>query len=139
MKTVVISSPDTRILFISEVFVGKEHDYTLLKEVLPPGKPWFKAKRVRLDSGYQGFQNDYECNDYYLPHKKSKNKDLTEEQKIQNRQAASKRIKVEHSIGGLKRFRILSDRARIQDWTLFDSIIGVCAGLWNFSKIHSNG
>jgi DDE superfamily endonuclease len=120
------------------VFLGKEHDYSLLKEVLPPNKPWFKNKRVRLDSGYQGFQNDYECSDFYLPLKKSKNKELTEEQKARNREAASERIKVEHSIAGLKRFRVLSDRARIKDWQLFDSIIGVCAGLWNFSKIHLN-
>ena len=45
---------------------------------------------------------------------------------------ASERIKVEHSIGGLKRYRILSDRLRTHLIDLYDGIIRVCARLWNF-------
>jgi hypothetical protein len=45
---------------------------------------------------------------------------------------ASERIKVEHSIGGLKRYRILSDRLRTHLIDLYDDILWVCAGLWNF-------
>lgn len=125
-------------MFISEAYVGKEHDYGLLKEEFPPGQPWFKNKRVRLDSGFQGFQKDYECAEIYLPYKKARNKELTDEQKKCNRSNAGERIKVEHSIGGLKRYRILSDKARIKDWRLFNEIIGACAGLWNFSKFYAN-
>lgn len=135
MKTVVISSPSTEILYVSKAYVGKEHDYTLLKAEFPKGTSWFKNFTVRLDSGYQGFKNDYERKKCYLPHKKPKKTVLSEEQKDENQKAAKERIKVEQSIGGLKRYRILSDRTRIKDFALFDDIIGVCAGLWNYIKL----
>jgi hypothetical protein len=45
---------------------------------------------------------------------------------------ASVRIKVEHSIGGMKRYRILSDRLRNHLIDLYDDILGACAGPWNF-------
>lgn len=112
---------------------GKDHDYTLLKEEFPPEKNWFAKFTVRLDSGYQGFLTDYKYHKAYLPQKKKKGKELTDEQKAENKKGAQERITVEHSIGGLKRYRILSDKSRIRDWQLFDQIIGVCAGLWNFS------
>jgi DDE superfamily endonuclease len=103
-----------------------------LKEEFPPEQDWFAKFTMRLDSGYQGFLTDYKYKKAYLPHKKKKDKELTDEQKAENKAGASERIIVEHSIGGLKRFRVLSERARIRDWELFDQIIGVCAGLWNY-------
>ncbi len=45
---------------------------------------------------------------------------------------ASERIKVEHSIAGLKRYRILSDRLRTHFIDLYDDIRGGYAGLWSF-------
>lgn len=129
---------DKRILFVSRVWVGKEHDYTILKEEFPPNVNWFAKFTVRLDSGYQGFQNDYKCLKCYLPKKRKKNESLTEEQKHENLTAAKERIKVEHSIAGLKRFRVLSERSRIRDCRLFNDIIGVCAGLWNYLKCDIN-
>ena len=115
-----------------------DYDYALLKVEFPFAIPWFRNFIVRLDSGYQGFQSDYECKKSYLPHKKSKKRELTDGQKNENQVDARERIKVEHSIGGLKRYRILSERTRIKDFVLFDEIIGVCAGLWNYTKINTN-
>jgi transposase len=46
------------------------------------------------------------------PHKKSKHHPLAREQKAQNRQLSSERIVVEHALGRLKVFRILSERYR---------------------------
>jgi hypothetical protein len=45
---------------------------------------------------------------------------------------AAERIPVEHGIGGLKRFRVLSDRLRIYPLDLYDKITGICASTWNF-------
>ena len=45
---------------------------------------------------------------------------------------AQQRVFIEHAIGGLKRFRILSDRFRNKIFSLYDQILEVCAGLWNF-------
>jgi hypothetical protein len=63
---------------------------------------------------------------------RDKTKPLTESQKDENKQMASERIIVEHSIAGLKRYRILSDRLRVHLIDLYDDILGVCAGFWNF-------
>gem|GEM_PF-2980693 len=52
--------------------------------------------------------------------------------KAENKSISSERIKVEHSIGGMKRYRILSERLRIHDFDLYDNILNVCAELWNF-------
>ena len=70
-----------------------------------------------------------------MPHKKPKGKKLTKEQKDENTQLASERVIVEHSIGGLKRYRILSDRLRVKNRELYDDVLGICAGLWNFMLI----
>ena len=63
-----------------------------------------------------------------MPHKKPKGKKLTKEQKDENTQLASERVIVEHSIGGLKRYRILSDRLRVKNRELYDDVLGYVLG-----------
>lgn len=104
----------------------------MFKREFPPEQDWFADLTVRLDLGFVGFEKDYTCKKLYLPHKKPKNQALTPEQKAENKLLASERIVVEHSIAGLKRYRILSDRLRMQDLDLYNQVLGVCAGLWNF-------
>jgi DDE superfamily endonuclease len=87
---------------------------------------------VRFDLGFVGFEKDYKCKQVYLPNKRPKKKELTPEQKTENQLLASQRIVVEHSIAELKRYRILSDRLRMQDLDLYNQVLGICAGLWNF-------
>jgi len=104
----------------------------MLKGEFPPEQAWFADLQVRLDLGFFGFEKDYACKKLYLPHKKPKKQKLTAEQKAENKLLAHERIVVEHSIAGLKRYRILSDRLRMQDLDLYDQVLGICAGLWNF-------
>lgn len=104
----------------------------MLKMELPPEKGWFKDKCVRLDLGYVGFEKVYECLKAVLPQKRKKGQVLTEEEKAENKQKSQERIFVEHSISGLKRYRVLSDRLRNKKFELYDDFMGVCAGLWNF-------
>jgi hypothetical protein len=111
---------------------GKSHDYSLLKTFFPADKQWFKKFTVRLDLGFLGFGKDYVCKKYFLPIKKPKGQELTDDQHEANKKQASERILVEHAIGGLKRYRILSDRLRMHDLKRYDDLLGVCAGLWNF-------
>ena len=87
----------------------------MFKEEFPPEQEWFKAFHVRVDLGFLGMDNDYVCQSLSLPHKKKKKQPLSEEQKQHNRGLASERICVEHAIGGMKRYRILSDRLRVHD------------------------
>ena len=119
-------------MYLSNCWVGKTHDYGMFKEEFPPGQNWFTNLNVRVDLGFVGFDKDYEGKKLYLPHKKPKKQELTAEQKADNKILASERIVVEHSIGGLKRYRILSDRLRMHDFDLYNQVLGICAGLWNF-------
>ena len=104
----------------------------MLLEEFPPGERWFAAFRLRVDLGFLGIEKDFVCKELFIPHKKPPKKELTLEQKAENKLLASKRIVVEHALAGLKRYRILSDRLRMHDLQLYDVILGVCAGLWNF-------
>jgi hypothetical protein len=125
-------NPRKRILYLSNCWVGKAQDYGIFKAEFPPEQDWFSNVTVRFDLGFFGFEKDYKCKEAFLPHKKPKKQELTPEQKAENKALASKRIVVEHSIAGLKRYRILSDRLRMHDLDLYNQVLGVCAGLWNF-------
>lgn len=127
-----MSNPTKRILYLSDCWVGKTQDYGMFQREFPPGQDWFTEVRVRVDLGFVGFDKDYQCKELSLPHKKPKNQELAAEQKAENKVLARERIVVEHSIAGLKRYRILADRLRLPDLDLYNQILGVCAGLWNF-------
>jgi DDE superfamily endonuclease len=125
-------------LYISRTYKGKEHDYGLLKLEFPPQFQWFKRFTIRLDLGFQGFSDLYPCEKLFIPIKKKRVKkgesnELTNEQIETNRDQAKHRIVVEHSLAGLKRYKILVHRNRIKKKETIDKIIGVCAALWNYS------
>lgn len=121
---------------MSRAVPGSLHDFTLLKKLLPPHQTWFSGLTVRVDSGFQGFQKMYPCAKLFLPTKKPRGGQLTKNHKFRNTQQARKRVVVEQSIGGLKRYRILSDRLRMHNLDQFDVALEVCAGLWNFCLTH---
>ena len=103
----------------------------MLKEEFRSDVNWFEDKIIRLDAGFQGVEKKYLCKKLYLPQKKPKNQELSLQAKANNRDLASKRIVVEHAIGGMKRYRILTDRLRLRKRFIYDDVIAVCAGLWN--------
>lgn len=108
------------------------HDFKILKEEFPPEQNWFEKFKVKVDLGYLGITKEYVCKVLSIPHKKPKKQELTALEKLENRVFAQERVKVEHAIGGMKRYRILSDRLRLHDFGLYDDLLEVCAGLWNF-------
>lgn len=132
----ILSNPQRRILYVSHCWVGKAQDYGMFKLEFPPAQNWFAPFRVRVDLGFLGFEKDYVCKELLIPHKRKKKQELNAEQKAENKLLASQRIYVEHAIGGMKRYRILSDRLRVHDVELYNVILGVCAGLWNFYLTH---
>ena len=136
MKTLIISNVGRKILYLSQCWVGKTHDFKLLKLEFPPEQDWFRNFKVRVDLGYLGMAREYWCKALSIPHKKPKKQELTPLQKLENREFAGERVNVEHAIGGMKRYRILSDRLRMHDFGLYDVVLEVCAGLWNFQLSH---
>jgi DDE superfamily endonuclease len=98
----------------------------------PPEQPWFEHFRLRVDLGFLGIEKDYVCKEILIPHKKPRKQEFTPAQTAENKGLASQRIVVEHAHAGLKRYRILADRLRMHNFMLYDVVLGVCAGLWNF-------
>lgn len=74
------------------------------------------------DKGYQGGKN------ISTPHKKPRNRELTDEQKAENKAFSSNRIFVEHLIRLLKIFRIASVRFRLRS-NIYEQIILTVCGL----------
>ena len=52
-----------------------------------------------MDLGYLGFEKEYKCKKLFIPHKKPKKSELTDDQKAENKDVSSECIIVEHSIG----------------------------------------
>ena len=136
MKLLCFTNLKNQILFLSEAYHGSCHDYTMLKNELAPyyGK-YLEDLDILVDLGFLGIKKDY-SEKVKIPHKKPKKKSLTNQQKAYNKSLSQIRIKVEHAIGGLKRYRILSDRLRMRNIMRYNQIAGLCAALWNFSLIH---
>jgi hypothetical protein len=82
------------------------------------------------DMGFQGF---------FLvgvtliqPKKKPREGELTPPEKATNRRISSIRIRIEHAIGGVKRYRIVKDKIRLWKDRVRDTIMETCCGLHNF-------
>jgi hypothetical protein len=105
---------------------GSTHDFRLFKE----SKTVMAYQVLCLaDAGYQGLA-DLHTNSN-TPKKKSKHHPLTIEQKVANRKLARQRIYVEHVIGKVKVFRILSERYRNRR-KRFGLRFNLIAALYNF-------
>lgn len=128
----LIATKDKYIKYLSSSCYGKIHDYSLFKQLFSPKLNGFENHCVLVDSGFQGFDKDYKTKKLSLPQKRKKNGNLTENQKNNNKKVSQERIFVENSISGMKRYRMLVNKVRVHLIDLYDEIIGVCAGLWNF-------
>ena len=80
--------------------------------------------------GDLGLQNEFD--NIHLPHKKPKGKELSAQQKQENREFSRQRVKCEHAHAGIKRYNAVTDvyRNRVPDFD--DRLMLSAAGLWNF-------
>lgn len=136
----MIANPKREILYVSNPYDGSRHDYAMLKDEFDPQEAiWFDEQGIYVDLGFLGIAKDYEIDKLHIPFKRPRRKtkkdprlELSEEQKTHNKSVSKNRIRVEHAIGGLKRYRYLSDRLRCKDKDFYARVVGVAAGLWNF-------
>jgi hypothetical protein len=122
----VIDEP-CRICFLSATYEGKANDKSLAElegYTLPRGSCLYQ------DMGFQGFI----LNGITIvqPKKKPRGGDLTPPEKATNRAIASLRIRIEHAIGGVKRWRMVKDKIRLLKDGIRDTIMETCCGLHNF-------
>jgi hypothetical protein len=115
------------ICFLSPTYEGKENDKNLADlegYTLPRGSCLYQ------DMGFQGYTR--EGITIVQPKKKPRGGELTPQEKAANRAIASIRIRIEHAIGGVKRYRMVKDRIRLLKDGLRDTIMETCCGLHNF-------
>jgi IS5 family transposase len=105
---------------------GKEHDFTVFKQ---SQTKLHQATKLLADLGYQGVGKIHA--NAKLPHKSSKLHPLTERQKEDNKRLSSKRVRVEHVFGWIKRFKIMSEKYRNRR-TRFELRFNLIAGIFNF-------
>lgn len=137
-KNTVVGRSHGGIDAIGRTVPGRHHDYALLKEDLNPEDLGLSSIEVYVDLGYQGIEKDYPniCK-VHIPHKKPRkskenpNPQLTPKEQKENRAVSRVRIEIEHLIGDLKNFQILTNKFRNRTANIADQIILVVAGLCN--------
>lgn len=127
VKNNVVVNAQGRIVLLTTTCEGKKHDKKIADEaefLLPEGSILYQ------DSGFQGFA--LEGVTILQPKKKPRGGELTAEEKETNRNIARIRIRVEHAIGGVKRYRIVKDQLRNWKQGFRDQVMETCCGLHNF-------
>ena len=119
-----------RIWFLSATYEGKAHDKRIADEAqyhLPEGSV------LGQDTGFQGFTLPGVI--ILQPKKKPHNGTLTDEEKADNQWISHIRVLVEHSIGGVKIYRIVHDIIRHWCPYIRDQVMEICCGLYNL-RLH---
>ena len=127
VKNNVLVNEQAKVTLLTPTCEGKKHDKKISDEAafaLPEGS------RLCQDTGFQGFTLPGVT--ILQPKKKPRGKALTPEEKAQNRLISSLRIRVEHAIGGVKRYRIVKDQLRNWKTGFRDWVMETCCGLHNF-------
>jgi DDE superfamily endonuclease/Helix-turn-helix of DDE superfamily endonuclease len=126
-KNIVITDqPTGKVLGLGQTRPGSRHDKACADEdgyVFPGGSTLYK------DTGFQGYEPDGVAT--RQPKKKPRGKELTPEEKEANREISRVRVKVEHSIGGVKVFRIVQDTFRNIKEGFVDLVMETACGLFN--------
>ncbi len=128
-KSVVVSDKKRRILVVTKQKSGRRHDKRLadkesIFEMIPEDIPIF------VDTAFIGEQKVHQ--NLYIPKKKTNKRPLTDDEKEMNKLISSYRVLVEHAIGGLKRYRCMSEKLRNRKIYIDDTFILLSAGLWNY-------
>lgn len=113
-------------MWLSKTFDGSVHDKKIADEQairFPAGITLWQ------DTGFLGHNPKNVT--IKMPTKKPKGKELTEEQKRENKEISSFRILVEHAIGGVKRCRIVKERLRCTKLGFDDKVMLIACGLHN--------
>ena len=128
-KHITGSTRKKRVIVLTKAQPGKLHDKRQLDEAqLVENIP--DAVSIEGDLGFQGLQNEFV--NVHLPHKKPRGKELSAEQKQENKEFSRQRVVCEHAHAGMKRYNAVSAiyRNRVPDFD--DHLMLTAAGLWNF-------
>lgn len=127
VKNNVLVNAQGEIVLLTATCEGKKHDKKIADEAaftLPEGSLLYQ------DTGFQGFA--LEGTIIFQPTKKPRGGELTADEKAQNRLISRIRVRVEHAINGVKRYRIVKDQLRNWKANFRDQVMETCCGLHNF-------
>lgn len=135
-KNIVITEKNKRVGFLSKTRIGKDHDFSILKEEAPPDIMPKKIKK-HVDLGFKGIDKQFPGHKFSMPKRKPRKKELTKFVKEQNKRKSSARVLVENALAGVKRLRIVSDVFRNKRKDFDDTAILISCGLWNYHLLES--
>jgi hypothetical protein len=124
---VLLAEEDGTIHFVSDTHEGSTHDKPIA-DTTPYPLP--EGSELLQDLGFQGFTLDGV--QIIQPHKKPRGKELTDEQKAENKSISHRRVRIEHIICSVKRCRIVKETIRLLKDTAHDMVMAICCGLHNF-------
>ena len=127
VKNNLLVNANSKVILLTPCYEGRIHDKRIADMtdyLLPCGSYLYQ------DSGFQGFS--VAGVKMIQPMKKPKGRALTPEEKAKNREISSIRIRVEHAISGIKRYRIVKDKLRNYKTGFTDLVMETCCGLHNF-------
>jgi DDE superfamily endonuclease len=127
IKNLLVIDETCHIGFLSATYEGKVNDKTLADlegYTLPHGSCLYQ------DMGFQGFI--LTGSTIVQPKKKPRGGELTPSEQATNRTISSISIRIAHTIGGMKRYRMVKDKIRLLKDGIRDTIMETCSGLQNF-------
>lgn len=128
-KSVVVSDTKRRILVVTKQKSGRRHDKRLAdKERVFENLP--EDVTAMADTAFIGEARVHK--NLYIPRKKPPERQLSWDEKETNRIISSYRVIVEHAIGGIKRYRCMSEKLRNRKPFIDDTFLLLSAGLWNY-------
>jgi len=126
----LLSNAGSNVKFLSKPQPGSRHEKRIADE---EGYSVPKGSTLYQDTGFEGFS--LPGVHIVQPMKKPRGKSLTAEQKAENRRISRIRVRIEHVIGGVKRYRIIKDTIRNWKQGFRDHVMETCCGLHNF-RLH---
>lgn len=128
-KSVILTDKDKRILVVTKQKSGRRHDKRLAdKESVFENLPSEVA--AYADTAFTGEQRAHK--NLFIPKKKPPGRQLNLDEKEANRIISSYRVIVEHAIGGIKRYRCMSEKLRNRRPFIDDTFLLLSSGLWNY-------
>jgi hypothetical protein len=130
-NNIITAKATGKIHGLSPTVEGKRHDKKLADEqdgAFPDGSKLWK------DTGFQGYEPKNVQT--FQPTKKPKGRDLSDAEKAANTLISKERIGIEHSLGGVKVFRIVHDVFRNVRTGFDDLVMEVTCALHNFRIDH---
>jgi DDE superfamily endonuclease/Helix-turn-helix of DDE superfamily endonuclease len=113
---------------------GYRHDYNIYKNNHPA-----TPKQVVnvFDLGYLGIEKDFPEQLSSIPYRKKRSLCLSQEEIEYNKNHSKKRIKIEHAICRLKKYRIFADVFR-NKLKKYNKVSDIVSGLVNYRIMHHN-